>query len=587
MEKQRLQLLSDDQVRRFIADGFIFIDSNLAPSFHAAMTQQIAYALEYELPHPGDNILARVPALNEVCESPAVKGALSSLLGNQFIFLPHRFPHNSEPLGSERKGDNLRREKSQESKVGVVDGVSLQINAFESGPEMAKGSISASVWHQDSHAFCGRTRWHTVRAANVFYFPHETPLHMGPTRFLAGSHLYATLHDLSPEQAVMQVIPAGTVVIAHFDLAHAGSPNNSDVGRYMMKFVALRTEDPVAATWHHEDSQWKTPDDLFTHHHMPVVWNSLWSWLRGAHRSEGNFGPENRAVDVGGLIEGMKSRSQQERLSNLYGLAALGSPGVDGLVETLLQTSDVDRKHIRLGKAPSAGSGHHLDRFFSDGQFTPEDSAIALGVIGAPSIEALIGLFDHRDPWIRINAVYAVGEAGADVARPYLPYVTQLLFDKEASVIRVALDALAVLGILDAPTAERLHQIIARHVPEWSGGNGQDLRLAMLEQMRYLSVLALLNWASDLEGRDSELLPVVEAALLLSLDDENGYPPRLACLALERCGSAESLHAVIQYLRSRSWDTQQNTRAIGAWTLAHQSATLERLRVQADIEADA
>ena len=62
MEEQRLQLLSDDQVRRFIADGFIFIDSNLAQSFHAAMTQQIAYALEYELPHPGENILARVPA---------------------------------------------------------------------------------------------------------------------------------------------------------------------------------------------------------------------------------------------------------------------------------------------------------------------------------------------------------------------------------------------------------------------------------------------------------------------------------------------------------------------------------------------
>ena len=125
------------------------------------------------------------------------------------------------------------------------------------------------------------------------------------------------------------------------------------------------------------------------------MWNSLWSWLRGAHCSEGNFDPENRAVDVGSLIEGMKGRSQQERLSNLYGLAALGARGVNGLVETLLQTSDVDIRHIRLGKAPSAGSGHHLDRFFSDGQFTPEDSAIALGVIGAPSIEALIELFHH------------------------------------------------------------------------------------------------------------------------------------------------------------------------------------------------
>ena len=89
---------------------------------------------------------------------------------------------------------------------------------------------------------------------------------MGPTRFLAGSHLYATLHDLCAEQAVMHMIPAGSVVIAHFDLAHAGSPNNSNRGRYMVKFVALRTEDPIAPTWDHEEPKWHMPADLSTPH---------------------------------------------------------------------------------------------------------------------------------------------------------------------------------------------------------------------------------------------------------------------------------------------------------------------------------
>ena len=64
------------------------------------MTEQIAYALEYELPHPGDNIVPRVPALNKLCECPAVQGALQSLLGDRFVFLPHRFPHNSDPLAA-------------------------------------------------------------------------------------------------------------------------------------------------------------------------------------------------------------------------------------------------------------------------------------------------------------------------------------------------------------------------------------------------------------------------------------------------------------------------------------------------------
>ena len=62
MSEQSQQLLSDDQVRRFIADGFVIIDSALAPDFHQRVTKQIAYALEYELPHPGDNIVPRPSA---------------------------------------------------------------------------------------------------------------------------------------------------------------------------------------------------------------------------------------------------------------------------------------------------------------------------------------------------------------------------------------------------------------------------------------------------------------------------------------------------------------------------------------------
>ncbi len=95
-----------------------------------------------------------------------------------------------------------------------------------------------------------------------------------------------------------------------------------------------------------------------------------------------------------------------------------------------------------------------------------------------------------------------------------------------------------------------------------------------------------LSVFSDVECKESQFLSLVEAALLHGLKDENGYPPRLACLALERCGSVESLHAVIQYLRGRSWDAEQNTRAVGAWTLAHRSSTLARLNSQVDNQAD-
>jgi HEAT repeat protein len=564
--EQSLRLLNDEQVRRFIADGFIMIDAGLSEAFHAEVSAQVAYTLEQELPHPGDNIVPRVPALNQVCDSPAVQGALVSLLGHDFVFLPHRFPHNSEPLPEQ--------------------GQKQQCTAFDTQPTMAAGSISASAWHQDSHASCGRTRWHTPRAANVFYFPHDTPLHMGPTRFLAGSHLYATLHDISAQQAVMQTIPAGTVVIAHFDLAHAGSPNNSHLGRYMVKLVALRTEVPTTATWNNRESQWQTPVDLHTHHELPAAWAALWRWMRGEPRFPAGQQAAADHIEVQSLMDSLRSTSQQQRLTALYALAALGTKAVEPLVDLLLTTAGQSRHHNAAGKVLPSQSQHHLDRFFLEGQFTPEDSAIALGCIGQPAAQRLGQLLGHEDPWIRMNAVYALGDAGADVAQAYLGQINQLLFDEEASVIRVTLDALAALGRLDVDAVGRLTQFISRQVPEWVADSQSDLRLAMLEQMRYLSTIVLLNWVTHAQRQepeqDPQMLANAEAALLHSLKDENGYPARLACMALERCGSAASLRAVIHYLRGRAWDAEQNTRAMGAWTLAHRNATLARLNALPD-----
>lgn len=554
MNRQKPILLCDEQVQRYIADGYIMVDSNLDPSFHASVTEQVAYALENEIPHPGDNIVPRVPALNLLCEAPTVCGALISLLGRQFAFLPHRFPHNSEPLGENQ---------------------ATQIEAFDGQPKMAKGSISAPYWHQDGHASCARTRWHTFRAANVFYFPHDTPLHMGPTRFLAGSHLYATLHDVCAEQAVMRVIPAGSVVIADFDLAHAGTPNNSDRGRYMVKFVALRTEDPVAPTWDHQEPEWQTPADLSNPHDLPVAWKSLWNWLCGADRNEGRTLPEGQ--DLQGLLAGMRSASQQERLSSLYDAAAIGAPAVDGLIDALLQTAGQDkhRSPEPNNKALFGRSANHLNRFYIGGQFTPEDVAIALGVIGAPAVPRLVKLLHHEDPWIRLNAVYALGDAGPKAVGAHIDDVAALLNDPEGCVIRVALDALCALGTFGPATVKQLHRFLAKDIPAWDVSIEGEARLAMLSQIRYLSSLALLAWVSNTDSPSLE----VEAALIDTLDDENGYPPLIACLALERLGSVDAMRAAIHYLRARCWDSAQNTRAAlsGEWTKAHRKATLARL----------
>ena len=582
MSEQNQPLLSDDQVQRFIADGFVIIDSMLAPDFHQRVAEQIAYALEYELPHPGDNIVPRVPALNQLCESAAVQGALTSLLGEGFVFLPHRFPHNSDPLGFAAKTDSQGKagaiQPAPEADIETSSDRSdtSQMTAFATQPKMARGSISASAWHQDSHASCGRTRWHKPRAANVFYFPHATSMAMGPTRFLAGSHLYATLHDLRPEQAVMQEIPAGSVVIAHFDLVHAGSPNNSEQMRYMMKFVALRCENPTRPTWHSVEPQWRTPKNLQTHHELPDAWSSIWCWLRGEAPDPT---PNNPLLDthMEALVAGMKSSDQQQRLSSLYGLVALGAVAVDTLLADLLSRADQGRHDKSAYKLPADTQEGHLGRFFLDGQFTPEDSAIALSAIGKPAVAALLGLLEHTDPWIRINAAYALGDAGPVVVGEHVSQMARLLDDPEPSVIRVTLDAHAALGAFDEHAIERMRHFLSGTVPQWGANVETEPRLSMMGQMRYLSAIALLSWLSHSAAQLPHLVPQAEAALLESLQDENGYPALIACSALERSDSVHCLRAAIKYLRGRSWDSAQNSRQIGQWTIDHGRATLERI----------
>ena len=582
MSEQNQPLLSDDQVQRFIADGFVIIDSMLAPDFHQRVAEQIAYALEYELPHPGDNIVPRVPALNQLCESAAVQGALTSLLGEGFVFLPHRFPHNSDPLGfaaktaSQGKAGEIQPAPEADIETSSDRSDTSQMTAFATQPKMARGSISASAWHQDSHASCGRTRWHRPRAANVFYFPHATSMAMGPTRFLAGSHLYATLHDLRAEQAVMQEIPAGSVVIAHFDLVHAGSPNNSEQMRYMMKFVALRCENPTRPTWHSVEPQWRTPNNLQTHHELPDAWSSIWCWLRGEAPDPT---PNNPLLDthMAALVAGMKSADQQQRLLSLYGLVALGAAAVDTLLADLLSRADQGRHDKSAYKLPADTQEGHLGRFFLDGQFTPEDSAIALSAIGKPAVAALLGLLEHTDPWIRINAAYALGDAGPVVVGEHVSQMARLLDDSEPSVIRVTLDAFAALGAFDEHAIERMRHFLSRTVPQWGADVETEPRLRMMGQMRYLSAIALLSWLRHSAAQLPHLVPQAEAALLESLQDENGYPALIACSALERSDSVHCLRAAIKYLRGRSWDSAQNSRQIGQWTIDHGRATLERI----------
>ena len=531
--------LTDEQVRRFLADGFLVLDSGLPDDFHAAVADELHYCMKHESPWPGDNVLPRVPLLGEFLESPVLRGALRSLLGPEFAWTPHRTPHNSEPLKD----------------------AATAFDPFENGPRMGKGSVSGSGWHQDGHSRAGRARWHRPRAVNVFYFPQDAPLAMGPTRLLAGSHLYANLHGIEPGQVFMRDMPAGSLVVAHFDIGHAGAPNQTERSRYMLKFVALRQRNPRPASAAAEDDAWRAPHGLLTPDDVPQAWESSWRWLHGRpSRVSANATPSQAAAK----LDALRDVRQGPRLAALYDLAAMGGAAVPALTNALLATAGKNR-HVSPAQDDMRFYGVSADpqeRWFSHRQCVPEDFAVALGLIGAPALASLLGLLAHADAWVRMNAAYALGELGDCVSADHADCVGELLDDPSDAVVRAALDALCCLGDFGAPTVARIHRLLIEDTAGWqTPAMGAHWRIQ--DQVRYAACWALVaNASQDKPARG------LENALVAALSDRTGYVPMVACEGLERIGSAQALTAALRHLRTRAWDTVHHRFSRAAATAA-------------------
>ena len=71
-------LLTDSQIHDFIVNGFITVKTDLPPSFHQEVYARTTEIFEKE-GNPGNNLLPRMPMINEVFEDPWVAGAFTSV----------------------------------------------------------------------------------------------------------------------------------------------------------------------------------------------------------------------------------------------------------------------------------------------------------------------------------------------------------------------------------------------------------------------------------------------------------------------------------------------------------------------------
>ena len=213
-----LRLLSDEQMKNFIAAGYIILPvTDMTPMHH-----EVVYDKTKALYKPedgggvdfGNNIFPAVPELGDVFQTATIKGALTSLLGENYGIHPHRHMH-SRPFG--------------------------------------EAGTSDQGFHMDSYWGMTRMRSHVPRWCMCLYYPHEVTLESGPTGIMPYSQYWEMMPARDPAIAEKMkaqgsadyderdaaidasckniddslsgmpvVVPAGSAIIMAYDLYHRG-----------------------------------------------------------------------------------------------------------------------------------------------------------------------------------------------------------------------------------------------------------------------------------------------------------------------------------------------------------------------------
>ena len=99
---------------------------------------------------------------------------------------------------------------------------------------------SAQGWHHDAdHIFGPETNF-----VEVFYFPQDTPIEMGPTELVPGSHIRPTQRDAS-EKGILTDGPAGSLAIHAQSILHRRGESTGTGVRHMLKYSYWRTVPPT------------------------------------------------------------------------------------------------------------------------------------------------------------------------------------------------------------------------------------------------------------------------------------------------------------------------------------------------------
>lgn len=406
-------LLTDEQMKQFIVNGFITVTTALTPEFHNEVFEKTAAVFEKE-GNPGNNLLPRIPEIQNIFDDANVKGALTSLLGPDYYMQPHRHPHYNPP-GS--KGQRF---------------------------------------HQD-----GGKRWsHHTRRLLAFYYPQDTPVERGPTGVIPISHYFSTQEgsEVSPEQPISG--KAGTVAFANYDLWHRAMPNQTDTKRYMMKFLYARMTEPHEPTWENKETKWENGNangpleyqEMFKH---------LWNWHLGS-KSNGTDSPNGETLSE--LITEVNSTTESKGLQAAYEVSKFGDKAVKALVRCLHEESDLTRRNACYAlNAVGTPAVEALKTALKD----PTDSVRAnaaealgdLGVKSEPAVPELVDALQDDSVSVRVHTIEALGTTSQSSSLA-VPGLIEALKEQKDGIRRNAVFALSRIGENAGEAVEGLENLL-------------------------------------------------------------------------------------------------------------------------------
>lgn len=244
-------LLDDEAVARFVTYGYHIVPLPDLEAVHRAKTGMLQAWTQTTGETSGNWDAEK---FSEIWEHPAVIGALTSLLGNDYRG-PGKLAH---------------------------------CHGNKPGKE--------SVWtHRDSYSDIVEP--HRTQRCTCFYYPHRVTAEMGPTLVFPDSQYRQgnpnlIKHYMNIRGQAPLIVDGGTFVITSCNLWHGAAPNKSDVTRYLVKVNVGEAGPRTGPSWNHDPANLQRVNGILSSDQtMPMSWAEMvklrrvrqkaWDYLMG------------------------------------------------------------------------------------------------------------------------------------------------------------------------------------------------------------------------------------------------------------------------------------------------------------------